>query len=225
MLFVFDGLIQNKKQKTKNKEQNTMNSEKPQLTCALTSLGQTGSERRHLLPTFHYNASKECAQILSTFASEHRDDKNKQFKLAWGKWILEPDVAEILSTESNQLRLAGYESDPMEKMYFSARYYYRKKLLKEQHHKPDDETPKKRKKYESADKNMLEKINEHIADQLFNDIAPAKAFKHFCETRVEGRLCIADFDETKIKKIYKNRFFVMRKKFQEQCAAAALSNQ
>ena len=170
-----------------------------------------------VLQTFHYNASDECAKVLCEFATEHREDKNKQFKMAWQQWILEPRISAILSTELNVLRESGYTGDPMEKMYFSARYYYRKKALKEQLAQVEEcyveETPKQRKKYELSDKEILEKINTHVIEQLFQsqqDKTPAKAFAAYCE-----KYNVQDPDvEARLKKIYKNRFFVMRKKTQ-----------
>lgn len=172
------------------------------------------------LQTFHHNASEECANILSEFAMEHREDKNKQFKMAWQQWILEPRISAILSTELNVLRESGYQGDPMEKMYFSARYYYRKKALKEQLAQVEEcyvaESPKQRKKYELADKDTLEQINAHIIKKLFGEkdaaiISPANAFAAYCETHN-----VSGIEEERLKKIYKNRFFVLRKKSQEK---------
>lgn len=137
--------------------------------------------------------------------------------MAWQQWILEPRISAILSTELNVLRESGYAGDPMEKMYFSSRYYYRKKALKEQLAQVEEcyveETPKQRKKYELSDKEILEKINTHVIEQLFQsqqDKTPAKAFAAYCE-----KYNVQDPDvEARLKKIYKNRFFVMRKKTQ-----------
>lgn len=170
-----------------------------------------------VLQTFHYNASDECAEILSIFATEHREDKNKQFKQAWQKWMEDPRINEILSNESRKLKEAGYEADPMEKMYFSARYYYRKKALKVIETNDTIHQAKPRKQYETADKKVLEQINKHIIEQIFQgcnpNSSPAQAFEHFCKTSAN---CIEGFNETKCKKIYKNRYFVLRKKCQEQ---------
>ena len=164
-----------------------------------------------VLQTFNYNFTEKCKQILSTFALEHREDSNKKFKMAWQQFIAETSITEILLNELTTLKNAGYAGDAMEKMYSSARYYYRKKALKDQ----TMSCKKTRKQYESGDSKLLNMVNEHIIGKLFNggdtsNITPAKAFEDFCDV-YENVL-----DENKYKKIYKNRFFVLRKKYQEQ---------
>ena len=170
-----------------------------------------------VLQTFNYNFTEKCKQILSMFALEHREDPNKKFKMAWQQFIAETSITEILLNESTTLKNAGYEGDVMEKMYSSARYYYRKKALKDQTMSPENHK-KPRKQYESGDSELLSIVNEHIIGKLFNggdtsNITPAKAFEDFCDVYEN---VLDEFYENKYKKIYKNRFFVLRKKYQEQ---------
>lgn len=180
------------------------------------------------LPIFHFNASDDCATMLYSFAKEHRDLKNKQFKLAWDSWTKMPEVSDILNKEANKLTAAGYSGDAMEKMYASARYYYRKKAIKAQKEVSDslcDEATEKkektpRKKYERSDGQRLEQINSHIAEELTSfigedsdidkfsfKISPAQSFENYIAKYPD-----TECDVDKLKKIYKNRLFLIRNK-------------
>ena len=196
-----------------------------QLNAIVENIGGESS-----LQTFHFNPSDDCSSILYSFATEHRNDNSKQFKLAWDAWIKEPEVLTILEQESNILKAGGYSGDPFDKMYSSARYYYRKKALKKQQNAgvsqtlvDGEDTPKEktpRKKYESADSHLLEQINLHIMgemttfesdDALRNcggcNISPAQSFENYL-----AKFPSTECDKTKLKKIYKNRLFLLRQK-------------
>ena len=166
--------------------------------------------------TFHYNASGECASILSDFAQTHRDLKSNQFKFAWEQWISLPEISKVLSNESTRLIESGYVGKPLDKMYFSVRYYYRKKALKTNRLSSAVNEYKPRKQYEQADSIILEEITNHILNIIFEqessgqmrgNISPANAFASYMSTREMN-----DVDVARIKKIYKNRFFLLRKK-------------
>ena len=176
--------------------------------------------RLHNLSTFHFNSSDECAKLLSEFAKVHREDKNKIFKQAWQNWILLPDVSPVLEKEAARLLESGYKGDPLEKMYSSARYYYRKKALKEDIALTEDRETTPRKPYELSDAQLLEQINTHIidlfrCDKLQGDISPAKAFESYITQYESGNR-----SDNKLKKIYKNRFFLLIKKIKEGVAKA-----
>ena len=167
--------------------------------------------------TFHYNASGECASILSDFAQTHRDLKSNQFKFAWEQWISLPEISKVLTNESTRLIESGYTGEPLDKMYFSVRYYYRKKALKTNRLSSVNEF-KPRKQYEQADSIILEEITNHIVNIIFvqessgqiqmrRNISPANAFASYMSTHEMN-----DVDVARIKKIYKNRFFLLRKK-------------
>ena len=196
-----------------------------QLNAIVENIGGESS-----LQTFHFNPSDDCSSILYSFAKEHREDNSKQFKLAWDAWIKEPAVLTILEQESNILKAGGYSGDPFDKMYSSARYYYRKKAMKEQQNAgvsqtlvDGEDTPKEktpRKKYESADSQLLEQINLHIMgemttiesdDALHNcwgcNISPAQSFENY-----RAKFPSTECDKPKLKKIYKNRLFLLRQK-------------
>ena len=159
-----------------------------------------------VLQQHHFNYSNNFADLLANFATEHLEDKNKEFKTAWKTWT-EIYSAEI-DKETVKMKQDGYPGDVAEKMYFSARYYYRKKAIREQTEplNPDEKTP--RKKYESIDKQVLVQMNDQIVLQLqknAKNMTPSKAFADYCE-----KYSIAE-DDTKVKKTYKNLYWRISK--------------
>ena len=162
---------------------------------------------RNTMTTFHFNSSDECAKLLFDFARIHREDKNKIFRRAWDEWILSPDVSTILEKEKASLMEAGYKGDPAEKMYASARYYYRKKAIKEDTQSVELREVTPRKQYELSDARLLDQISNHIIELFHKDnISPAKAFEMYANRYQDNP------SDNKLKKIYKNRFFLLRTK-------------
>lgn len=148
---------------------------------------------------------------LSVFAKVHQYDERKQFKEEWNKWI--EDNSELICRESRRLYNLGYDGDIIDKMFKSARYYFRKKS-------DNKKEPKKRREYISIDKTLLKSIDDHIKEGVQKeDYQPKKGFQDFCEENKEilrtvvNEFCkkgITDpkFIEEKIKKTYKNRYFI-----------------
>ena len=154
---------------------------------------------------FHFNASEQLSAELAMFASKHNQLKSKEFKKAWNEWTQMPEIMNLVQEETRNLLENGFQGDALEKIYFSARYYYRKKSLRKT--RDYESESRYRKKYERSNKELLESINRHIAEQDTASVSPAKAFELFC-------LKIANtntMNNEKLKKIYKNRFFVFRK--------------
>jgi hypothetical protein len=182
-----------------------------------------GEENKNIsIKTYHFNMCDEMIHYIDYFATLHKNDDRKVFKEEWQKWIQTEVIANLFESETNRLKKEGYIGNIVDKLYHSARYYYRKKPNNEN----KDSEEKKRKKYELMDptilnnieKHILSQVREHIVDikQVENkiithcDISPANAYKKFLETNPD-----LSGDETyfaKLKKTYKNRFFVIRKK-------------
>ena len=159
-----------------------------------------------ILQQHHFNYSDNFADLLANFATEHLEDKNKEFKAAWKTWT--DDHSAEIEKETAKMKQEGYPGDVAEKMYFSARYYYRKKAIREQTElkNPDEKTP--RKKYESIDKHVLVQMNDQIVLQFqtnANKMTPSKAFAEYCDQHN-----IAE-DDAKMKKTYKNLYWRISK--------------
>ena len=108
----------------------------------------------------------------------------------------------------------------MEKMYASARYYYRKKALKEDKEIQEPEKTTQRKKYEAPNSLILDQMNKHILEifakmnspEETSSISPAKAFDLYFEKYDSND---GDVNHEKLKKMYKNRLFLLRNKIIE----------
>ena len=102
-------------------------------------------------------------------------------------------------------------------MFKSARYYFRKKST-------EKKEPIERRIYVSVQKDLLDAIDEHINSQIKNEnYKPSQGFDEFCKNNIDllknevNILCkngLTDSNEIKkkIKKTYKNRYFLIIKK-------------
>lgn len=186
-----------------------------------------------VVATSHFTVSDDCAKQLEAFAAENRMAKRTEFKSAWNSWIQRPEISSILSAEIANLDQTGFKGDAMDKLYVSVRYYYRKKSLKRAKNDGGDGDGKKptRKKYELIGKPILDGINAHIIDQIRSNVAgmedkkkvsvvcPSKAFADYYRNSQICRMQSSESaeraaDEQRLKKIYKNRFYVLRKKYE-----------
>jgi hypothetical protein len=107
-----------------------------------------------------------------------------------------------------------YDGDILDKMFKSARYYFRKKST-------EKKAPATRREYVCLQKSVLEKMDQHIETNLSENknYKPATGFVAFCEENAEVlRECMEDLHrqnmtdreevQNKIKKTYKNRYFI-----------------
>jgi len=159
---------------------------------------------------YRFKFTQNFMDELYKFSKIHQYDDRKLFKEAWEKWSEEEE--ELIESEISRLNKLGYDGDVLDKMFKSARYYFRKKGTT----KPD---PKERKKYVGVHKDLLDAMDSHIfSGRNKKDYKPSEGFVDFCKTNTEdlkeeiGRLLENDMDSSeimnKIKKTYKNRYFI-----------------
>ena len=159
---------------------------------------------------YRYKFTQEFMDILHNFSKIHQYDDRHVFKESWTNWIAEYE--EQIKLEVERLSYNGYEGDILDKMFKSARYYFRKKSTI----KSD---AKERREYISLQKEILILMDTHIKE---NELKPADGFIDFCNKNVEGlKLEIAyliknninDYKiiQDKLKKTYKNRYFLLNK--------------
>ena len=160
---------------------------------------------------YRYKFSDEFVGELYKFSKIHQYDHRKDFKEAWQLWIDEKD--DIVSNEERLLSSSGYDGDILDKMFKSARYYFRKKST-------EKKEPAKRRKYCGLAKDVLDAMDKHIASNITNDdYKPSTGFESFCAInstllKEESTRLITngfkDSDEIheKLKKTYKNRYFM-----------------
>tara|TARA_Y100000591_G_C21852886_1_gene712838 strand:+ start:540 stop:1040 length:501 start_codon:yes stop_codon:yes gene_type:complete len=162
---------------------------------------------------YRYNFTEDFQEKLKLFAIKHSNDYIDDFRINFESWCKENED-EITCQELILCRM-GYNGDFSNKMFKSARYYLKNK-------KGDKKVAKERKKYTVKNDMLLCAIKEHIAN-LNNVMQPKLAYKDFMENnidiieRVKDKLILnEDYDEksalNKIKKIYKNKYFIIKKK-------------
>ena len=160
---------------------------------------------------FRYKFTDDFTSELFKFSKIHQYDHRKDFKEAWKTW-LEENV-EIVEEETRKLKKLGYQGNVEDKMFKSARYYFRKKST-------EKKAPAKRRNYVGVNKLLLEAMDTHIRDGInTEDYKPSDGFDSFCNKNKDllreevSTLCkngLTDSNEikNKIKKTYKNRYFL-----------------
>lgn len=176
------------------------------------------STKMSTVKTFRFKFSDEIMSEISAFARVHRYDTKDDFKDAWTQWTA--DNAMLISSEQERLTAMGFDGDLNKKMYVSARYYFKNKS-------DVDEAPKKRRKYVTIDKSFIRLIDTYISTSIQNGdesiYKPANCFQDFIQENEEQttvlvrKLATDDNLENadiiaKIKKTFKNRYFVLTNK-------------
>ena len=171
------------------------------------------------VPIYRFKFSECFAEKILYFSKVHQYDNRKIFKEEWEKWVEENE--QEYTAEITRLTELGYEGDVKDKIYKSARYYYRKKSL----------IPKKaeRRQYITIDKLFIDLIDNHIQEQISRnsqntETKPSDLYQYFCEEYeeefqnecdvIQRSCCFDDVNEIekKIKKTYKNRYFLLVRK-------------
>jgi hypothetical protein len=160
---------------------------------------------------YRYKFTEDFTGELFKFSKIHQYDERKAFKEAWNIWMDDNQI--IVNEEYTRLKALGYDGDIFDKMFKSARYYFRKKST-------EKKEPVKRRIYVGSQKDLLEAMDEHIKTNIASgDFKPSDGFDEFCKQNVNllkeeiTVLCRAGLTDSneikaKIKKTYKNRYFL-----------------
>jgi len=161
---------------------------------------------------YRYKFTNDFTNELYKFSKVHQYDHRKDFKEAWETWT--EDNADLVDDEVRRLTNLGYDGDILDKMFKSARYYFRKKST-------EKKEPAKRRIYVGSQKDLLEAMDDHIKSNISTgEFKPSEGFDEFCKQNVDIlkhqvnqliRSGITDSNEikAKIKKTYKNRYFLI----------------
>jgi hypothetical protein len=162
---------------------------------------------------YRYKFTNDFINELFKFSKIHQYDHRKDFKEAWDNWIEENDI--IISEEIQRLKNLSYNGNILEKMFKSARYYFRKKNT-------DKKDPIKRRNYISINKDLIDAMDEYIELSIrsLQTCKPSDSFDEFCKIKVDllketvnilVKSGLSDVLEikNKIKKTYKNRYFLI----------------
>jgi hypothetical protein len=160
---------------------------------------------------YRYKFTDEFTDELFKFSKIHQYDERKVFKEAWSLWMDDND--NLVNSEYRRLKELGYDGDIFDKMFKSARYYFRKKST-------EKKEPAKRRIYVGTQKDLLDAMDDHIRSNINSgNFKPSEGFDEFCKENVNllkeevTLLCRAgltnpDEIKSKIKKTYKNRYFL-----------------
>ena len=164
---------------------------------------------------YRFKFTEEFMVYLYNFSKIHQYDDRKDFKEAWTVWTEEND--DIIDGEMRRLLNLGYEGDVLDKMFKSARYYFRKKST-------ERTDPKQRRQYISVTKDLLDAMDRHIENNIYDEnYQPKTGFITFCKdneallketiSSIFGQgIKESELIEDKIKKTYKNRYFMLTNK-------------
>lgn len=177
---------------------------------------------------FRYKLSNDILSIITQFAKIHQLDDRHSYKEAWEVWLNENK--EYIADETDRLVAAGYKGDVEEKMYIAGRYYFREKVKIKKNKgevegKKVSAVSKKKREYIVMGKDFIKAIDVHLLTAMKQKgFKPAFAYKTFCEQHIEllrteirrlvneEKHIFTDKDmNMKIKKTYKNRYFMLSK--------------
>ncbi|MDC1321239.1 hypothetical protein N8261_04690 [Flavobacteriaceae bacterium] len=157
---------------------------------------------------FRFKFTPDFTSQLLSFAKLHQYDDRVTYKEAWIRWTQNNEL--FVDDECSRMKGLGYDGDVLDKMYKSGRYYFRKKTKQE---------PKQRRKYISIDRDVIEAMDNHILQNYDTPLfKPSTSHEQFCHeyselideeyTRLIAETLTKNDVNNKIKKTYKNRYFL-----------------
>ena len=175
---------------------------------------------------------------VTAFANLHRYDDRKTYKEAWIAWLEHDEIAALLKNEVARLSALGYKGDVADKLFKSGRYYFRTReptVPSIAPHTP----PSQRlgRAYVLLNHQLLDAMDDHIECGLRRDAhayTPASGFTEFCKTwmnvefyssevaRLSELMPTGEAVHDKLKKTYKNRYFMMTKSGKAVCPSPFL---
>jgi len=150
---------------------------------------------------------------LIEFSRVHQFDKSPEFKDSFQTFCDENE--DIIEKEKQILNDKGYKGNVIDKIYKSSRYYFKNK----------DYTPqetKTRRKYIKQDKEFINIVDDVVTISVRNNEKPALSYQNFIDNNEYSEILNAekkrlsehlnkDDVTSKIKKTFKNRFFIQKK--------------
>ena len=196
--------------------------------------GNHGNHHKGRVLRFEFSSA--MIELMKAFTEVHQYDDRKTYKEAWTAWLLTEDAAALLKTEVERLTDLGYKGDVADKLFKSGRYYFRQKTcgFPNLSLHADPMCPKQvgvrdvpitlvaPRKYVLLNRDLLNVMDTHIECGLrFAEYTPAGGFADFCKLNVDSyRDEVARLSELmttgeavydKLKKTYKNRYFMIVK--------------
>lgn len=174
------------------------------------------SDDKMSINIYRFKFTIDFINELFKFSKIHQYDHRKDFKEAWEVWTDENKI--LMDEEQRRLIELGYEGNIKDKMYKSARYYFRKKTV-------EKIKPIPRRNYISINKELLDIMDEYLENISRNNskCKPSNSFEEFCKIHIDilkesvnilvkNGFTNVDEIKNKIKKTYKNRYFLLIRK-------------
>jgi hypothetical protein len=161
---------------------------------------------------YRYKLSPNIQDLIKDFTRIHNLDDRQQFKENWEVFL--NNNRTIIQNEEERLKKLSYKKDIKVMMYKSARYYYLPII-----NNTIQTNNTKRKEYISFSNDFNKFIQRIVTQHISDNIKPSEGFKNLLENNYEiinteiknyqekHDVTIVDIN-TKIKKIYKNKYYV-----------------
>lgn len=179
---------------------------------------------------FRFKLSDDINTLLIDFCKTNIDKSKNDYKIEWETWYDKNNS--ILEKEERRLFDIGYNGNVKEKMYKAARYYFSKKVEKELLNYTLEQyniqiKRQKERRYIPVSNELLTSMDIHIkANSYNNDYTPFNGFIHYlkeCKRVIDNEIISLnckgiidkDFIHLKIKKTYKNRYYILSRKVKE----------
>jgi len=161
---------------------------------------------------YRYKFSSQITNELNSFVSINKYCIPQDFKDNWDKWI--EKKSDLINLEKDRLKKLGYDGNIINKMYHSARYYLKNKAQR------DNTNEIKRKKYVRLSNTIKEYMDIHI-ERIIDTTKPSDGLELFINMSYIKEMINVEMKEkkinkddinNKIKKMYKNRYYIKQKK-------------
>ena len=175
-----------------------------------------------------FNFTDEIIDAITQFAKLHQFDDRHTYRENWDKWVEENNC--IIVREIERLQETGYDGDVVDKMFKAGRYYFREKKEEDSainknvavdETRNDDDNEKVRRSYVIMHPNVIKVMDAHLLSIMNQaNFKPAQAYKQFCEQNmdllrpeimrlIQENNLESDKISEKIKKTYKNRYYII----------------
>jgi hypothetical protein len=182
------------------------------------------------VPTHRFVLSPPIETALDTLAQQgFAELRRSQADIVWSNFV--QSHQSLIELEEQRLRAMGYTGDLNSKMFRSARYYRKSKNGSGQQ---EERMGAVRREYVATPETLLTQMDVHVRDNCFGTqpLSPKQGWAVFQEANMMAvEAAINDLSgtdkltrpeaEEKIKKAYKNRHFLQRRKRQAAAAPKA----
>lgn len=183
------------------------------------------------VPTHRFTLATTIVEQLNEFARSNIDGKRRsEIDGLWERFINDNETA--IANERKRLTALGYQGDLNTKMFRSVLYYRRPQETNNGGQR--NQEPQQRREYIATPGDLLPVMDEHITKNCFGEqpMTPAAGWTHFQENHageiqfalqalIGTDMLTSELAQEKLKKTYKNRHFLERKRRQRAVSNAA----